>query len=298
MSLTRSPTSPYQTATIPIFSSATRYAKHPIFNMYWPNALHNLSAGEIPDKPTLPTTKTGCMAHDRDVKKSPDSRRGKYNPCVTNTQSPPHRDNVDPLPRYLLKFPLPTLPHYNFRLCIRLMLLFISCIRTFLLSSVHSLSIIITNLPYIFHTRPTLPPLTSSFNIVLIPMPARCGFQVGPFHSTPDFLPSPPRITAGSILGRKGIVSRCKRQEWRNYLTNLSHSLWPPPSYLFTAVGPCLHTGFVGSARFEWFRKAVRDGIRQFDRIADGEASRSRQPVARARTRPRDDRVPLALRAG
>ena len=114
-------TSPDRTATLSVFLPITRYANDPVFNIALTARLPPtiFSAGETLDKPDDEN-----RARDREVKKTPDTIRSHHVVAAL------------PLAHHLpvcVSYPF---PRCSFHLCICLVLLFVSCIWTFLSSPV------------------------------------------------------------------------------------------------------------------------------------------------------------------
>jgi len=141
MSRTRRPYIPYKpqpTAFLP----ANRFAMDPIFNI----VLTKHSAHDPSDRGnTRPAMKT-VVWYATGISTTPDLRRGEIRFMCDQYPIAARRDRVDPLVASSNPPPLTALLTAIFtHVCIRLMLLFISCIWTFLLSPVQSLPIILTN---------------------------------------------------------------------------------------------------------------------------------------------------------
>jgi hypothetical protein len=104
-----------------------------------------------------PTTKTGYnVTHDRDVKISPNSRRGnrdQHHANATFASSPVTTPKVS------------LSPHCNLHLYVHFTSLFVSCIWTFLWSRVQPFPIMLINPSYIFHTQPSLSSSTPWFRL-------------------------------------------------------------------------------------------------------------------------------------
>jgi len=144
-----------------IFLPVARYAMDPIFNIVLTNLpIHNpfdtFNLGTS-DRPGSPTTNTGYnVTRDRDVKISPNSRRGKRDQHHANA-------TFASLPVTAPKVSLS--PHCNLHLCVLFTSLFVSCIWTFLLSRVQPFPIMLINPSYIFHTQPSLSSSTPWFRL-------------------------------------------------------------------------------------------------------------------------------------